>query len=288
MSNLPQILDTTKNEFTKLAAVHNEVNFDHERNFALMALKANNYLEKIALGNPDSLMAAVYQCASIGLSLNPAKRHAYLIPFKGTISLMPSYLGLIHLAISSGSVSCVHVDLVREKDTLEKSGAFDEPIHKRSMFGERGAIVGVYCVAKLSGGEFITTTMTIDEVYSIRDRSESFKKKAGPWVTDENEMIKKTVIRRAEKMWPKVGADRLVKAVEILNETEKVLEIVEPLITNKDIEKIRGELVRIEREEGAMVKWLADFFQSEIESLDDLTEKQCKETLALLGTWGPK
>jgi recombination protein RecT len=46
--------------------------------------------------------------------------------------------------------------------------------------------------------------MTADEVSKIRDRSRSGK--TGPWVTDFDEMAKKTVFRRASK-WCELSAE---------------------------------------------------------------------------------
>jgi len=57
--------------------------------------------------------------------------------------------------------------------------------------------------------------MTIDEVNQIKNRSESAKKGNGPWITDYFEMVRKTVIKRASKYWPKV--DRLNTAIDLLN-----------------------------------------------------------------------
>jgi recombination protein RecT len=53
----------------------------------------------------------------------------------------------------------------------------------------------------------------------VRERSESYaKKKAGPWVTDEGEMIKKTVVKQAQKYWPKTERSGLVdEAIHHLN-----------------------------------------------------------------------
>jgi recombination protein RecT len=103
-----------------------------------------------------------------------------------------------------------------------------EPTHKFNPFAkDRGEIVGVYCVAKTNHGDWVTDTMTIDEVYAIRDRSESYKAgKSTPWKTDPGEMIKKTIVKRASKMWPKT--DRLDEAIHHLNTDggEGVVEIV--------------------------------------------------------------
>ena len=78
-------------------------------------------------------------------------------------------------------------------------------------------MVGVYCIVKLADGDFLTHEMDIEAVYQIRNRSMAWKtKKAGPWATDEVEMIKKTCVKQASKYWPKV--ERLQEAITVLNE----------------------------------------------------------------------
>ena len=110
---------------------------------------------------------------------------------------------------------------VREADRFVLQGMDRPPVHDYSPFAkDRGPIVGVYCVAKTADGDYLTDTMAIDEAFAIRDRSSAWKawvekKKKCPWVTDEGEMIKKTIVKRASKMWPKT--ERLDKAVHHLN-----------------------------------------------------------------------
>lgn len=58
-------------------------------------------------------------------------------------------------------------------------------------------------VAKLPNGDYLTDVMSKDELDSIKARSASAKKGSGPWITDEGEMQKKTVVKRASKYWPK-------------------------------------------------------------------------------------
>lgn len=193
------------------------VNFDKEAAFAIQILQNNDYALGVALKNRQSVVDAVTNVAAIGISLNPAKKQAYLVPRKNKICLDISYIGLLDLAVASGSILWGQPDLVRETDTFHTNGFDKAPTHLFNPFSkERGAIVGTYVVVKTSSGDYLTTTMTIEECYDIRARSEGFKSgRNNPWVTDEGEMIKKTVIKRASKLWPKT--DRLDRAVHYLN-----------------------------------------------------------------------
>lgn len=212
-----------ENQILSLEGAFNDVlsdkaiKFKAEAEFAVQVLMNNDYSLGIAVNNPDSVRNAVINLAAIGLSLNPAKKQAYLVPRKSAICLDVSYIGLVELAISSGSVRMAKAELVREKDVFELNGFDREPTHKFKPFDRgRGEIVGVYCVAKTAHGDWVTDTMAIDEVYAIRDRSESYKSgKTTPWKTDPGEMIKKTIVKRASKMWPKT--DRLDEAIHHLN-----------------------------------------------------------------------
>ena len=84
--------------------VDENITFAKESHYAIQAFQSNNYLAKIASQNPVSLQNAIINVAAIGISLNPASKHAYLVPRKGSICLDISYLGLMHLAMSTGSI----------------------------------------------------------------------------------------------------------------------------------------------------------------------------------------
>jgi hypothetical protein len=77
--------------------------------------------------------------------------------------------------------------------------------------------------------------MNAEEIYGVRDRSEAYKaKKSGPWVTDFGEMAKKTVVRRAFKMWPSTDQNAMEKmalAVQLSNEAESF----KPILTSPDL-----------------------------------------------------
>jgi len=198
--------------------------FEKEAGFAIQVLQANDYALKLAMDNRQSVINAVTNVAAIGISLNPAKKQAYLVPRDGRICLDISYMGLLDLAIQSGSVRWGQAEVVHGKDAFKLRGFDKPPEHDRDPFAkDRGDIVGAYVVVKTRDGDYLTTCMSIDEVYAIRDRSSAWKafvsKKAKcPWVTDESEMIKKTVIKRAYKLWPKTERfDKVERAIDYLN-----------------------------------------------------------------------
>lgn len=201
-------------------SVDRSINFEREAGFAIQMISGNDYALTQAMNNKQSVIDAVTNVAAIGISLNPAKKQAYLVPRKGKICLDISYMGLIDLAIQDGGIKWAQAQLVYEKDTFALNGMDKMPLHQFNPFSkERGEIVGVYVVVKTADGEYLTHTMDIDAAYAIRDRSESWKRnqpgKRGPWETDPGEMIKKTCVKQAYKYWPKT--DRLNKAIHFLD-----------------------------------------------------------------------
>jgi len=223
MSNAQLVVDQiydTRDQFAAMA-VDKDINFDREAGFAVQVLTNNEYALSVAVNNRQSVIDAVTNLAAIGISLNPAKKQAYLVPRDKKICLDISYMGLLDLAIASGSIRWGQAEIVYSDDTFKRNGFDKPPTHEFEEFStDRGEIVGVYVVVKTCDGDYLTASMTIDQVFDIRDRSAAWKawlsKKARcPWVTDEGEMIKKTVIKRAYKTWPKT--DRLDRAIHFLN-----------------------------------------------------------------------
>jgi recombination protein RecT len=197
------------------------LNFEREAGFAVQTIQANDYMLKIAMGNRQSVVNAVTNIAAIGISLNPAKKQAYLVPRDGKVCLDISYMGLMDLAQASGAIRWAQAELVHENDRFELNGMDRPPTHSFNPFGkDRGEAIGVYVVVKTSDGDYLTETMSVEEVNAIRDRSTAWqawvnKKKSCPWVTDWGEMAKKTCVKRAYKFWPKT--EQLEQAIHHLN-----------------------------------------------------------------------
>ena len=199
------------------ALVDRSISFDREAGFAIQQLGKNDYMMKAAQNNRQAVVDAVVNIAAIGISLNPAKKQAYLVPREGKICLDISYMGLMDLAQATGSVKWAQAALVHENDTFTLNGLDKAPSHTFNPFSkDRGQCVGVYVTIKTIHDEYLTHTMTYDETMAIRDRSSAWKSsKSGPWKTDENEMIKKTCVKQAYKYWPKT--ERLEDAIQHLN-----------------------------------------------------------------------
>lgn len=194
-------------------SVDRSISFQRESEFAIQALYANEFARGIALKNPQSVRNAVVNLAAIGISLNPARRQAYLVPRSGAIALDVSYIGMLDMAIATGSIAWGQAELVYETDQFKLNGIDKQPTHLRDPFSaDRGNLRGVYCVVKTRDGDYLTTTMSAAEVDAIRSRSESGKRGGGPWKTDYNAMALKSVVRKGSKFWPR--SERLDKAVE--------------------------------------------------------------------------
>lgn len=206
---------------------------DAEKNYAIQQLYKNQIAIDVATRNPVSVHNAIINLSSIAISLNPATKHAYLVPRDGAICLDISYMGLMHLAQEIGSILWGQAKIVYANDDYENTGMTSEPSHKYSAFGDRGEKVGVYCTVKLPNGDFLTEEMDARQVHEVRNTSKSKNSSYSPWNNFEEEMWRKTVVKRASKYWPK-SSDRLDRAVHVLNEHEG--------LENNDDE--RSELVK--------------------------------------------
>lgn len=291
-NNLATIINDQKTQFCAVVS-DKSIEFDREAQFALQIIDQNAFLQGICRQNPQSLKNAIVNVAAIGISLNPASKLAYLVPRDGKVCLDISYMGMMHLAQQCGAIQWGQAVLVREGDRFELQGIAKEPIHKFQPFDkERNMrpVIGVYSVVKTDTGDFLTECMHIDEVRAIRDRSAAWKawlsKKAKcPWVTDEGEMTKKTVIKRAAKMWPR--RDRLDQAIHHLNtdggEGMAQEKDITP-ITEDQITAINDMLAEMGKPFDALATALTAVFNRTIGLIDDLSQDEAAKAIAIVKT----
>ena len=214
-----------KNKFIELT---DKNTFDKECSFAMQLFSKNDYLNKATF---QSKLTAVLNVANIGLTLNPALKHAYLVPRSRRVGneliieacLEPSYQGLVKLITDTGSARSVYAHLVYKGDEFQEIlGTSVQIIHKPKR--ESTEVILVYAVAILHDGSTQVDIMPIAEIHEIRGMSESYKawekNKNLPcvWNTHFGEMARKTVIRRLTKYLPKTNHwEKVAKAIELDN-----------------------------------------------------------------------
>jgi phage RecT family recombinase len=269
-----------------------KLNFIKEAQFALQLLQGNDYLRKAAESNPVALEYAIINLASIGISLNPALKESYLVPRGGKICLDISYMGLTKLATDTGAIEWVQAEIVKANDTFKYLGVGKAPLHEMDPFGNRGDVIGVYCVAKLSTGECLSTIMSKADCDAIKDKS-SQAAKSGPWVTFYEEMLKKTVIKRASKLWPK--SERLSSAVEVLNQHEGIdfsnkshgafaAAPSDDIVSNdKAFKNIRDLLEFNKKSEDGLLVYINKKFKTDLKAIEEMEPVHIEEAYRAMG-----
>lgn len=287
MGNEVMLVDQAKQGF--LAISPSEQEWNSQRGFAIQAMQNNSVLADVARRNPGTLIQAMHNCATIGLSLNPALGLAYLVTRKvnkqDKVLLDLSYKGLIDLAMTNENVEVIDVRLVHEKDEYKPGRMGEAPYHQYRAFGERGKIIGVYAGAKLNG-TWIIAELGIDEVEKIRKCSIAANSKYSPWNTFYEEMVKKTAIKRLAKLLPK--NPKLAIAIDYLNRDanegiETHEKVVDELATDEQCKHIADMLSRLQRPLDAFLRYFCDkVIYRNVEELNQLTKVEAEKAENML------
>lgn len=148
-----------------------------------------------------SIVKSIAELVSLGIEPGGPLQQGYLVPFGRECTAIIGYRGLITLLHRSGAFRSITANTVHQNDYFDCDLASGErPTHKLPMDGIRGDMIYVYCIAEFGDGSRHITVMTRSEVDAVRGFSRSAKSPA--WVNHYEEMAKKTVIRRASKLWP--------------------------------------------------------------------------------------
>ena len=178
--------------------------------FVRVAITAMTRTPKLRECDRASFFSAMLSLAQTGLE--PDGRRAHLIPFenrkRGVVEcqLIIDYKGLAELAMRSGLLSYLHADVVRDGDVFDYSlGEIRQHVphylrRDQDKPEKAGSVFAAYAVARFKDGSAKAEVMSVDEVNAIRARSRAGQ--SGPWVTDWNEMAKKTAFRRLSKWLP--------------------------------------------------------------------------------------
>ena len=187
--------------------------------FKRVALTAIGQDPQLMACHPMELFAELSKCAQDGLL--PDKRDAAMILYKGRPKYVPMVGGILRRLRNSRELKDLSVQVIHRNDEFQYWVDENGPhvLFKPKIFEERGEKMGVFCVATMTNGGTFVEIMTRAELQKIKNLS---KAKSGPWFDWEDEMEKKSVIRRISKYLP-LSAElqaTLAREDEELNESE--------------------------------------------------------------------
>lgn len=158
----------------------------------------------------NSLVSAVLQTVQIGLTPGQIG-HVYYVPFyKGQVrevQMIIGYRGLVELVNRSKEATILSSFVVYEKDYFEYENGLNPVLKHRPFAGDRGEMIGVYCIAKNNiANEKVFIYLQKEEVEKVKRESlnkiAADKRQYSPWVKWEEMMWCKTSVRRIAKLLP--------------------------------------------------------------------------------------
>lgn len=200
-----------------------------ERLIAMFTIVINNN-PALAQCSQQSLIGALVQTAQLGLIPGNVS-HCYYVPFNNKkkingveqtvreVQFILGYKGMVELVNRSKSACILSTEVVYENDEFSYSLGLNPTLHHNPTSGERGAVKGVYCVAKnMMANEKLFVYLTKEDIEKVRKASKAGDSEFSPWKNWYEEMAKKTVIKRICKLLPlaidiqkKISADETVK-----------------------------------------------------------------------------
>jgi len=172
---------------------------------ALETVRADSFLRQC---EPLSIVQAVLEASQLGLMLGKKLGHAYLVPRRDKkannilkCQLLIGYRGFIALAHRTGKVSSIFPAVVHQGDQFSlKLGTGRQLSHAPLLDpSKRGDWIGAYAVVEFRDGRTDFEWMTRQEIEKVKQCSESASEAWSPWRRFEDEMIKKSPIRRMAK-----------------------------------------------------------------------------------------
>ena len=169
-----------------------------------------------------SLIKAVLDASQLRLIPDGVLGEAYIVPYGKTATLIPGYKGLIQLCLRSKLVKKIGARIVYQNDLFKYEYGMNEACVHIPTEEDPGMIRGAYAVFEMSDGvkgfEFWPYKKLMDHKFKFAkglDKTDRSGKHTSPWVTNEEAMITKTVLRSVTKILPKSIEDiSTVNAIE--------------------------------------------------------------------------
>jgi recombination protein RecT len=172
---------------------------------ALETVRADSFLRGC---EPLSIVQAVLEASQLGLMLGNKLGHSYMVPRRDKkanntlkCQLLIGYRGFIALAHRTGKVSSIYPAIVHGGDQFSlKLGTGRQLVHVPVLDPtKRGEWIGAYAVVEFRDGRTDFEWMTSQEIEKVKRCSDSASEAWSPWRRFEDEMIKKSPIRRMAK-----------------------------------------------------------------------------------------
>lgn len=146
----------------------------------------------------QSLWNACMKAAQDGLL--PDSREGAIVEYGSQAQWMPMIAGLRKKVRNSGEIATWDVNVVHKNDKFAFRLGDDPLIAHEPTLDDPGPVIAAYSIAVLKSGEKSREVMSAAAIEKVRARSKA--KNNGPWITDYEEMCRKTVARRHSKVLP--------------------------------------------------------------------------------------
>ncbi len=221
-NELASLIQEHQKEIVKLAPR----GIDKARMMSIFLEAVNN--PKLQACTKISVLKCIKKMAEIGTERVGAGG-VWLVPFGNELTIIPDWRLIIDKARRAGVITHATAEVVCENDEFSfERGISPKLFHKWDIKKPRGEMVTVYCIYTLPDGSKDFVVMTKDEVEKIRGKSKA-KGESSPWATDYWEMAKKTVVKRAMKIFEGASPE-ITKVIDIDNEAVGYEEIDLPPI----------------------------------------------------------
>lgn len=218
-----------------------------------LCINAVKRTPKLAECDPQTVLGAMMMSAALGLEPNTVQQQAFLIPYKKRAQIGGKWVdvyecqfqigarGFITLGYRSPHVQSMIAGAIHEHDhwkQMDGSQSFLE--HSINLRG-RGELIGSFSHVKLTSGREVACVLPLDEIWKIRDKSETYralvrnvesasdakeKRRAEeklaetPWVMWLDDMASKSATKKHAKQLPIAANDALSVAASFDDKSE--------------------------------------------------------------------
>lgn len=147
-----------------------------------------------------SIATSAMRAATLRLSCDPAIGQAYLVPFKGSATLVVGYKGLRDMAIRTGKYRHLNVAKIYEGEEVIEDRITG--VHRIEGSKKSSKIVGWLWYMELFTGFAKSIYMSVEEIHAHAAKySKSYQRSDSPWKTHTEMMEKKTLMRLGISRW---------------------------------------------------------------------------------------